>query len=121
VKRDMDLVRDILLRIEENDFEGPDWRINSQFEGYSESEVMYHIGLLYKAGYIEAADGSAASGEFYEPTGMTWEGHDFLDAARNQTVWNSAKAAAAQYGGPIPLEVMKALLIKGASTFLGLG
>ena len=126
MKRDMDLIRDILLRMEEHDFasdadSGSNWRLDKEFEGHSEAEVMYHIGLLYKAGFIEAYDASTAREDYYEPSGITWQGHEFIDAARNQTVWNGAKEAATKYGGSLPLEVMKAVLIKGASQFLGLG
>jgi hypothetical protein len=62
-----------------------------------------------------------ARGTQYIAKNLTWEGHEFLDAARNETVWNSTKETAKQYGGSIPLELMKGLLMKAASSYLGLG
>jgi hypothetical protein len=120
MKRDMDLLRAILIRIEEHDFKREDPFINKAFEGYEERIVQSHINLLYKAGFIEAMNFSSAAGEEYSPTGLTWEGHDFLDAARNDTVWNKVKTDTLKYGGGVPMEVLKDLLIKGTSAFFGL-
>jgi hypothetical protein len=91
------------------------------FEGPSKQVVMHHLRILHDDGYIYAEDATSADGIYYIPDGLTGRGHDFLDAARNETVWNNTKEVVRKYGGPVPLEVFKALLIKGASTFFGLG
>ena len=94
MKRDMDLVRLLLLQVEEG--EAP-----SALSSYSEEEVVYHTDLLIGAGLLkgkpvyDAAVGRV-TGAFVE--GMTWEGHDFLDAARNDTVWNKAKEKVVKSG-----------------------
>ncbi|MBW3637674.1 MAG: DUF2513 domain-containing protein [Armatimonadetes bacterium] len=53
------------------------------------------------------------------PTGMTMEGHDFLDAARHQSVWDEAKARAKPLGS-IPIEIFKALLMDAMKKQLGI-
>ena len=125
MKRDMDLIRDILLKIEEFDFSEEGRTANVQdlqnsFEGFTKAQVQYHYGLLCNANLMEAIDAGDASGDYYIPQGLTWEGHEFLDAARNQTVWDNTKAAIKKQGGSVPMDVLKALLIKGAATAFGL-
>jgi hypothetical protein len=45
------------------------------------------------------------------PIRLTWQGHEFLDAARDDTRWNKAKDAMAQVGGFV-FDVAKSLLIE---------
>ena len=56
MKRDMDLARQILLKIEE--YPDPTGWVDIIIEGYSDQEISYHIKLLYQAKLIEAYDGS---------------------------------------------------------------
>jgi hypothetical protein len=87
-----------------------------EIEGYSKEEVDYHNLLLKEAGLIVLENG--ALGE-YRPTRLTWEGHEFLDAARDTKRWEKAKGAMAQAGG-FALDVMKQLLIHYLKSELGL-
>lgn len=110
MKRDMELVRKILLAVEEaEDIEGG---IQPEIEGYSDAQVTYHSGLLYNAGLITAMDASSMDGPAYIITGLTWEGHDFLEAARNETVWKKAKEIIKNKGGGMTLDILKQLLMK---------
>jgi DNA-binding transcriptional ArsR family regulator len=93
VKRDMDLCRDILRLVEASpDSAGPAIKI----DGRSDEEMSYHIKLLGEAGLLEVG---SADGRFIKDDGrrirlqkaysvisLTWQGHEFLDAARNDTV-----------------------------------
>ena len=45
---------------------------------------------------------------------LTWAGYDFLDAARNETVWRRVWGSLRETGETVPVEVMKSLLIEGA-------
>ena len=60
MKRDMDLVRSILLAIEANQNDPFDW-IDLDIPGRSPWEVAYHIMILAEAGLIEAQDLSSMS------------------------------------------------------------
>ena len=53
MKRDMDLVREILFELEKQDGSGSRMRV--VLEGRSEDEINYHLLLLKDAGVLEAA------------------------------------------------------------------
>lgn len=61
---------------------------------------------MAEAGLIEALDASA-SGDFdWRPTSLTWQGHEFLDAVRNDTVWRKTMALVKEKGGSVPFDVV---------------
>lgn len=100
MKRDMDLIRDLLLAIE------ADNRLNGithlepeigEF-GVTESnfyEVAYHLTLLIEAGFIEGRRGMRMP----IITRLTWAGHDFADSIRDPEVWAKTKKGAMAAGG----------------------
>jgi hypothetical protein len=120
MKRDMDLVRQILLKIEEHEH-GLAPR-NLAIEGYSEEQIAYHVHLMGQGGLLQVADvthtGSASPEAI--PLRMLWGGHDFLDAAREQSIWDKAKAKIAGAGASVTFEVLKAVLVGITKDALGL-
>lgn len=116
MKRDMDLVRQILIAIEET----PDDSVDLNFEEYEEELINYHVGLLVEAGLIKGLGTQATDTTYWSPERLTWAGHEFLDAARNETVWNSAKNLVKEKGGSIPFDVLKDLLLKLTAASIGL-
>lgn len=108
MKRDMDLARKILLQLEEVPYRGGAQRV--ALEGYSDDEVSYHVLLLREAGLVEALDFSSHDGVCWVPTRLTWEGHEFLDAARSSKLWEAAKQHLLKTFGVITLEGLKAVL-----------
>lgn len=95
LKRDMDLIRDLLLQIEE--FEqglGDDVEIEA---GDHEPQVVAeHLRLLLEARLME---GDAVPDDQYAfdhilPTRLTWSGHDFLDTVRDPEIWKKTKEGA---------------------------
>lgn len=42
---------------------------------------------------------------------MSWDGHDFLDASRNEGIWEKAKEKLRTIGNDVPIEVIKVVLI----------
>lgn len=120
MKRDMELIRSILLEVES--CEDPQGSNEIEIEAHSAAEINYHIGLLYKAGLIETHQLKLLDlpEGIYLNNNLTWEGHEFLDTARNDTVWNDAKNAAKRYGGSLPMDVLKSVLLKAATDYLGL-
>ena len=85
MKRDMDLIRKILFHIEESN--ELDTR-NIDISGYEKNIVDYHIKLLNEAKLLNADILPPERGTIFIRTigGLTWQGHDFLDAARNENV-----------------------------------
>ena len=92
MKRDMDLVRSILQRVEScSDPSG--WHEQLDIEGYSQNEISYHIKLLYDAGLLDAMDicSMGKDGFRWWPGSLTWDGQEFLNAAKDDSIWKKAK------------------------------
>ncbi|MGE4527447.1 MAG: DUF2513 domain-containing protein [Rhodospirillaceae bacterium] len=106
MKRDMDLCRAILLHVEGLGL--ANYSIDREdFPNHDRQAVIYNADLLINAGFIEGRSG----GSFPMVSGLTWAGHEFLDAARDDTVWNKGKAAVAKAGGGLAFEVLKSVLV----------
>ena len=118
MKRDMDLIRQILMEIEKH--REPLGSFSLDIENHSPDEISYHVKLLAEAGLVEALDMSSFSGFEWQATSLTWHGHEFLDAARDETVWNKTKAVVQAQGGSLPFDVIKGLVAKAAAAAAGL-
>src|SRR5690625_6590513 len=108
MKRDLHLLKRILTDIEEHP-EPVGW-IDLEYDGIDPSLVSYHIKLLYQAGLVEAEDQSDTGGLEWVAKSLTWHGHEFLDAAKNDTAWNKTKSVIAKQGGSIRFSVLGELL-----------
>lgn len=119
MKRDMDLIRKILLAIEESP-EG--WAPRLEIENYSDVAIGYHAYLLIDAGLAHRDDATPMGSEAPEGliTHLTWEGHEFAEAARDDNRWNQAMGVVAEKGGDVTLDVMKQLLVSLMRGSLGL-
>jgi Hypothetical protein (DUF2513) len=92
MKRDMDLIRKIMLVIEEHPSAyAPDKIV---VDGYSEEQVGFHIYQLLQSGLIEGIEttNSGSSGPEAIATCLTPAGYDFIDAIRSDTVWSKVKS-----------------------------
>jgi hypothetical protein len=109
MKRDMDLVRLILIALEDAPFDGGP--LSLTIPDRNQDELSYHVMLLHQAGLIHAFDFSGDSFVNWQPAYLTWEGQEFLEAAKDDTRWNRAKGYLAEKGSPMIFEVLKALLL----------
>ncbi len=87
MKRDMDLIRALMFAREGGEEDSP------AISKYSQKEIEYHKALIIEAGL---AEGAVATGNFNEVMRadldrLTWAGHDFIDSARDDTIWKKAK------------------------------
>jgi DNA-binding transcriptional ArsR family regulator len=108
MKRDMDLIRSILLEIEKNP--QPMMWVDLLITGHTHDEISYHVMLLYEAGLIDANDVSSADGMDWKAKRLTYQGHEFLDSAREETLWNKAKETVKRTTGTLTIEAMKIAL-----------
>jgi hypothetical protein len=115
MQRNMDLVRKILLKLENspNGWAPQDFGIQS----FSSQEIGYHAHIMMQEGLIEAVDVTdrGSSGPEAMPRNLTWKGHEFLDLARDQGRWNRAKSTIDKVGGaPISvwLKVLNDLMLQ---------
>lgn len=121
MQRDMDLARKILLAVEEADADPRGW-VNISVPGYEKQAIYYHIMLLDEAGLLEGQDlcSLGPNGFEWAAKRLTWRGHDFLDAARSDTVWQRAKDKTLKVAGSVTFDVMKELLVQSARELIGL-
>ena len=113
MKRDMDLVRWILRAIE-NQKHPPDFKAAFRLwnNEHEKVEIGYHVLLLKEAGLVDAIDVSGNMEiENWEPTRLTWAGHEFLEASRDDTRWEEAKAVMKDKGGGMVFEIFKQILL----------
>ena len=112
MKRDMDLCRKILLSVEAR--ESTVSAVEVEIEGYTGGQIGYHSKLLVDQGLLEGLDftGAGVSTHSYGLQCLTYQGHDFLEAARDDTRWKKAKAEIAEQGLPVTFDVMKVVLLK---------
>ena len=119
MKRDMDLLRQILIVV--RDHEDPSKPIELNIEGYTEDQIGYHVYLLSDAGLIATFSGATLSDMgSWIPQAATWHGHEFLDAVQNAGVWAKVKQTVKDKGGSIPFAVLQDLAVSTAKAyFLG--
>jgi hypothetical protein len=115
MQRNMDLVRTILMRIEDS----PSGWAASPFgiAGFTPEQVGYHAHIMMEDGLIEGVDVTNVErrGPVALPGALTWKGHEFLDLARDQARWNKAHAIIRKVGSaPIAvwMKVLNDLLLK---------
>lgn len=101
MKRDMNLIRDLLFRFEAAPkiYSGKKF---FQIAGRPESEIDLHLKLLEDAGFIERPTParSFAGGAIYE-IGMrlTHAGYDLLDSIRDPDIWEKTQKGMKDVGG----------------------
>lgn len=100
MQRDLDLVRQILLAVEAK----PTANASAlDMPGYSDEQVTYHIRIMLQAGLLEVLNQTTDQAERYAPTSLTWAGHEFLDLARSDTLWEKAKTMLLRIAGALSL------------------
>lgn len=85
MKRDMNLIRDLLNIIDHADYPGV---INRYGLNPYEPRVQYHLRLLSEAGFIRGV-GQTSDGAI--SVRLTWQGHEFLEMTRSDEIWERAK------------------------------
>ena len=118
MKRDMDLVRQILLDLSESNESLPASVFKTST--ISEKTVGYNMVIMAEAGLINITrTGADGNPYFYVcADSLTWEGNDFLSAVKNEGVWLKIKKKVAKTASDAPLEVFKALAVKALTELM---
>jgi hypothetical protein len=96
MKRDMDLIRTLLLRIEADpQFDGtyqiqPDGPGDLGITNHSYAEVAYHLNQLIDEGFMKGSH----TMQMPLISQLTWNGHELLDDIRDPDVWRKTKERA---------------------------
>ena len=101
MKRDMDLLRSILLLIESELEPGRfiDLKAEQFLDEYpslTNSALREHVFLLREAGYLKGGSDSLSG---ISQNGLTNRGYDYLDTVRNPEIWRNARDAGEKAGG----------------------
>ena len=105
MQRDLDLYRAILLEVE-NRPSGQRWPAEP-LSGHTLGEVIYHIQLMQDAGLVDAR---VLNYEAAMILRMTHDGHDFLEASRQPSLWAKAKEKLQSAGLPLTIYALKTVL-----------
>jgi hypothetical protein len=106
MKRDMNLIRAVLIEAEE--LPDDDAMHDIFVEGFSDTEISNHVRLCDEAGFLDAEDLTMMDGVCcWKPKRLTYEGHEFLDGIRSDTVWEKAKALTLKSTGTLTIEGLK--------------
>lgn len=102
----MDMVRDILLIIEESD-DDKELIIPSDWD---RKIVAYHLKILDQAGFVKNYTKWAGNQPMWISASLTWDGHEFLDSIKDNSIWNKTKDGIKGKGlelGSVPLDIIK--------------
>jgi len=86
-------IRDTMLYLEEN-LQLNDTIVSSnlKIKDYSNDDITYSIKMLQEAGFIQANSLGADDMLIYLVSSLTWEGHQYLDNIRDNSVWKIVKS-----------------------------
>jgi len=118
MKRDWDVIREVLLDVEAIDpnvSNGIYYKINND----NEQRTAEHAMLLFKAGFLEGRNHSSDDGQAVGVTGLTWAGHDLLQTIQSKPVWERIKTTAQDKGVELTFEVVKKLGAAALDAVLG--
>jgi hypothetical protein len=120
MKRDMDLVRDILMEVERQ--ETVDVQGGIHVARCSPDTITYHIYIMEQGGLLSgiALKNQANIIPHFSGVCLTWQGHEFLDAARNETRWKKAMTMVQRQGGSVTVGVLIQLLSSLMKSSFGL-
>ena len=110
MKRDMVLIRRILIEVESWKNQGPKV-VDFNDE---QNKIGHHVALLHQAGFLEIYGGlhrSSATGQLDRilVKDMTWEGQEFIATLKNEDVWHKLKEIfSIEQLAQMPLAVIKA-------------
>jgi Hypothetical protein (DUF2513) len=98
-ERDMDLIRDLLLKIEETPPKSS-WRVIVTTKDDTEAErIFWHLALIEEAGFIKSTPVHLRGHRLPENIELVWAGHDSLDSVRDPKIWAKTKEGALAAGG----------------------
>lgn len=111
MKRDWDVIREILQKTEELE---PNKML--ELEDFKDKDaylVSYQVRILLEASLIDAVLSEVMGNEpkNFFIIRLTWEGHEFLDSIRNDSIWMKTKSKILEKGGSMTFDVVNAVAL----------
>src|SRR4051812_6251945 len=105
MKRDMEIIRQILINVEDDKYP---YGARVCLDGVPDETCAYHVALILDAGLAEGevikTDGCPYAAAMIHR--LTSAGHDFCDGIRQDTIWNKAKEHVIKPGASYGLAVL---------------
>ncbi len=117
MKRDIDVIRAIVLAVRDADGS------TEEVAGIDEKQFAFHAQLLEEAGLVTARFGRpreimAESAIIYR---LTWDGHDFADSIADDTIRNMAKEHLLGSSSAWTFDILKEIVTATIKELLNLG
>lgn len=124
MKRDMDLIRSLALRLEENDESvnvASEMAAGLDLPGYTNRQVDEHLLIMREADLLDGEREMRLHGTVdWINLRLTWHSHEFLAAARNDAIWKQATGKVSSKVGSVTLDVLTRVLSDLAAKAMGL-
>jgi hypothetical protein len=122
MKRDMELVRKLLMELADSEFYS-DMGL-PRLDGYEEDKIRHHALIMRDAGLLTFTEGDETVGMFGIQEDLqlrlTWAGHEFLEKARDEKTWRSVVNKTKEKTGGLSFEIIQGLLIAALSKAAGI-
>lgn len=115
MKRDFDLVREILLAAEAQDFNRTQPIAPAN---YSNEEIKYHVKIMVDGGLLQMKQHPKIDVPAPVFDGLTWEGHEFLDSIREQNTWVTVKNTLKEKSLGLSYEAIKSVVVTSVKSAL---
>jgi hypothetical protein len=119
MKRNWETIRELLSKVEECTMP-TEMVCLSDFPNDRSAEVSYHMALLIEAGLVHGQMAQTTGPKVKDFFGqrLTWDGHEFLDSIRSDTVWQKTKKTFVEQGISMTFDLVKAVAKETAATLM---
>ncbi len=90
--------------------------------GYSDEQIGFHVHLLGQAGLLLTIDVTTVidKSPLAKPLSVTWQGYEFLESARSESLWRNALSKIGKAGVGVSFEILKLVLVSLAKSQIGI-
>ncbi|UDL04676.1 DUF2513 domain-containing protein [Marinobacter sp. CA1] len=122
MQRDMELVIKVLEFLENRDEISVVEKLH--IDGFDDRVVAYHLRRMFEAGLLDAESTNSKTTPdriiTVYPFGLSWEGHEFLDSMRNETVAAQVRQKLGSSLANVPFTIIRELALALGRTQVGL-
>lgn len=111
MKRSIDLIRDLMLEIEETPV-GEEYHAEDSMIEVQTDTLIEHLRLLEEAGFIVLLNGQRYRRDGTTCIRITWKGWEFLDAVRDKPTWKKARQKVNDADASVSVKVLVKLIEK---------
>lgn len=116
MKRNWDTIREILTMLEERD---EPVRL-MDFPHERSAEISYNVEIMIEAGLVvgQISKTLGRGAKEFVLFRLTWDGHEFLDTIRSDTVWQKTKKSFVSNGLSMPFDLIKSVATDVTATLI---